>query len=89
MTYHEVEIPSALAAVNDDTDSSIVRYYNAAAAVVAGFAGKEAQVASVQFSGHDGESAFEGSIDKDDVQERLEQAFRVSPPTRGWTALQS
>ena len=78
MTYHEITIPAALAATKDTTDPRIVRYYSATIAVTAGLAAKQDKVASVQFSGHDGNSAHEASITADVIQERLEQVFSVA-----------
>ena len=77
MTYHEVQIP-ALAATKDTDDPRIVRYYSGSSAVVAGLVSKQDKVASVQFSGHDGSSAFEASITATKIQERLEQVFSVA-----------
>ena len=78
MTYYEITIPAALAATKDATDARIVRYYSGTIAVTAGLAAKQDKVTSVQFSGHDGESAFEASIAATEIQKRLEQVFSVA-----------
>ena len=78
MTYHEITIPAALAATKDTADARIVRYYSGTIAVTAGLAAKQDKVTSVQFSGHDGSSAFEDSIADAVIQERLEQVFSVA-----------
>ena len=76
MTYHQVTIPAALAAVTKTGDASVTHYYKGTAAVVAGLAAKQDKVAGVEMQQHTAVSAF-GASDETN-QKSLEQWFSVA-----------
>ena len=77
MTYHEVTIPAALAAVTKTGDPLVTHYYRGASGIVAGLANHEAKVASVEMQQHSAASAFHAS-DEESNQKALEQSFSVA-----------